>query len=74
MDLRTYRFVEDTTYTEIAKLIGIHKNYLNTLANGAKCSAKMALRIEKALDYKVTRGDLRPDLWPAVLPQKEKTS
>lgn len=65
MDLKTYKFLEKTDYVAMAKIIGIQGNYLTMIAGGsAQCSAKMAIKIEKALDFKVLRGDLRPDLWP----------
>lgn len=64
MDLRTYRFLERTTYKVMAKTIGIDKDYLSSIANGLRCGAQMAIKIEKGLDGKVSRSELRPDLWP----------
>ena len=35
------------------------------------CSAELALQIEEATCGKVSRSDLRPDLWPLHLPLPE---
>jgi len=65
MDLRTYRFVEDTTYTAIAKDLGISRNYFIMIANkSVVCGPKLAIRIEEVTNCKVPRSELRPDLWP----------
>lgn len=65
MDLRTYRFLENRTYKEIADVVGVHFSYLNQVATGRTLPGpKLAIRIEKATNFMVLRGDLRPDLWP----------
>lgn len=72
MDLRTYRFVEDTTYTILAKKIKIHRNYLIMIANNRiRPGPKLAIKIEIGTDGKVSRGELRPDLWPPELYPQE---
>ncbi|HBF42324.1 MAG TPA: hypothetical protein DDW42_01600 [Desulfobacteraceae bacterium] len=65
MDLRTYRYLENTTYTALAKIVGVSQNYMIAIANNNMTpSAKLSLIIEKATGRKVLRSDLRPDLWP----------
>ena len=65
MDLRTYRFIKNTTYTQIAKDLGIDRNYFIDIANGREHpGAKLAIRIEQITEGKVPRSLLRPDLWP----------
>lgn len=65
MDLRTYRFIEETTYRKMAAAIGISSNYMICLANKKMIPGpQLTIRIEKILDFKVLKSDLRPDLWP----------
>lgn len=64
MDLKTYRYVNETTYAAMAKIIGgVNPEYLAAIGNGVRCSALMAIKIEKGLNFEVLRGDVRPDLW-----------
>lgn len=65
MDLKTYKFIHDTTYTAMAEKVGITQNYMIYIANKTMiCGATMAIKIEKALNCEVPRSELRPDLWP----------
>lgn len=65
MDLRTYRFIERTTYIALAKSLGVSPMYLVRVANGlVRSGPELAIRIEKVTNNKVPRSELRPDLWP----------
>jgi DNA-binding transcriptional regulator YdaS (Cro superfamily) len=49
---------------ELAARLGITPTWMGLLISGRRqCSAELAKRIEKATKGKVTRKDLRPDLF-----------
>ena len=65
MDLKTY-LKDRAGLHELAAAIGCNAEYLWQIATkweGRQASPKMAVRIETATRGKVTRADLRPDLW-----------
>lgn len=48
----------------MAKKLGITKTWMSLLVSGRqKCSPELALKIEQETQGKVTREDLRPDLF-----------
>ncbi len=65
MDLKTY-LAEPGAKQALAEKLGTDPNYLWQIANGwndRQASPKFAIRIEEATDGKVTRADLRPDIF-----------
>jgi len=66
MDLKSYlRTLDPTEKRALAATIGTKVIYLIQIAGRhASPSAKMALAIERAVGGKVTRHELRPDLYP----------
>jgi DNA-binding transcriptional regulator YdaS (Cro superfamily) len=66
MDLKTY-IDQPNRRRDIATKLGCSPGYLWQLATGwrgRRPSAEFALKIEQATDGEVSRGSLRPDLWP----------
>lgn len=54
------------TEQKLAAAIGISQPSVNHLCRNAKSiRPEIAIAIEKATGGKVTRSDLRPDIWPA---------
>lgn len=63
MDLKTY-FTQHTQQS-LADRLKVRRQMVNAWATGAaRIGAQAAIRIEQATDGEITRGDLRPDLWP----------
>lgn len=49
---------------ETARLFGISAPYLNQIIHGIRNpSPRLAIRIEKATDGRVSRKELLPDIW-----------
>lgn len=72
--LCNYQRMEATTFPELlraagmnqaglAKLSGVNKATVSRWARG-RVSAERAIKIEEASGGKISRSDLRPDLWP----------
>jgi DNA-binding transcriptional regulator YdaS (Cro superfamily) len=54
-----------TELEEIAEKAGTSVGYLVQIKNGhRKASPKLVTKIQEATNGKVSREDLRPDLWP----------
>lgn len=51
--------------TKLAAAAGVSQNAIWAAKKAGRVSAQMAVRIEAATGGKVTRSQLRPDLWPA---------
>lgn len=65
MQLSKYLSVTETTQSEFARSIGVTQGMVWQWLNGRRrVSAEQVLTIEKATDGKVSRHDLRPDLYP----------
>lgn len=64
MNLKKYLTQEDLTQVEFAKRVGVSPGAVWQWINGYKIAAENVLPVEKATDGKVTRHDLRPDLYP----------
>jgi DNA-binding transcriptional regulator YdaS (Cro superfamily) len=63
--LRTFRMDFDLTLQSLAEAIGISTPTLSRIETGKRrCTAEMALKIEKVTKGRVDRHNLRPDLWP----------
>lgn len=65
MDLKTF-IAESGARKTLADALGTSPDYLWQIATGwqgRKASPKLALAIEEATGGKVTRAELRPDLW-----------
>lgn len=50
---------------KIARAIGYSQVMVNRVRNGARISAEMAVAIDKATDRRVSKYELRPDLFDA---------
>jgi len=63
MDLKTY--LETTSQSELAAALGVTQGTVSHWLNGrARIPAERVLAIETATGGKVTRHELRPDLYP----------
>ena len=63
MDLKTY--LETTSQSELAQALGVTQGTISHWLNGrARIPAERVLGIELATGGKVTRHELRPDLYP----------
>ena len=63
MDLKTY--LETTSQSELARSLGVTQGTISHWLNGrARIPAERVLGIELATGGKVTRHELRPDLYP----------
>ena len=52
------------TQRDLCKLLGVSKTWLSLITNGHRVpSAHLAYQIEQQTDGRVTRKDLRPDLF-----------
>lgn len=56
---------------KLANLIGVSQVAVNKAKHRGRCSAEMAAAIDAALAPRVTKHDLRPDLWPEPARQQE---
>lgn len=65
MNLKEYLETTGKNYKQAAKELGMHPIYLNTIVNGEKPGPKLTIAIEKWSEGKITRQELRPDLWPS---------
>lgn len=64
MKLKTYLARERIKQAKFAKTLGVSPGAVWQWINGYTIDPSNVLRVEKATDGKVTRHDLRPDLWP----------
>jgi DNA-binding transcriptional regulator YdaS (Cro superfamily) len=65
MDLATYLETEGVTQTEFAQRLGVTQGMVWQWLNGhRRVAAEQVLPIEGATDGKVSRHELRPDLYP----------
>lgn len=64
MNLKKYLATEDISQVEFAKRLGVSPGAVWQWINGYKMAAENVLPIESATGGKVTRHDLRPDLYP----------
>ena len=52
---------------DLCKLLGVSKTWISLIANGHKVpSASLAYQIEQQTDGRVTRKELRPDLFGEI--------
>ena len=61
--LKEYLQANYITSARAARELGYHPIYFNTIVNGGKPGAKMAVEISAYCKNKVKKSDLRPDLW-----------
>ena len=65
MKLRTYLKTEKLSQTDFAKQMGVTQGAVWQWMNGyCRVSAENVLPIERATNGKVSRHELRPDLYP----------
>lgn len=69
MDIRSYLAATGRTQSEFAKDIGVTQSMVGHWLNGrCRIVAEKAVEIERATDHKISRHDLRPDVFGAVPP------
>lgn len=60
-------FIKENGRGSLAKQVETSASYLSQIAHGhRKASPALALAIEMATDGLVTRGEIRPDIYPPV--------
>lgn len=65
MKLQDYLAEEEITQTEFARAVGVTQGMVWQWLNGVRrVSAEQVLVIERATKKRVSRHDLRPDLYP----------
>ena len=50
---------------QLARAAGVSQSAISQAVSAGRVSAELAVKIEAATNGSVSRGDLRPDLWPA---------
>jgi len=67
MHLREYLGTRRGEQRRLANLLNISPTWMNLLVSGKRdCSPELALAIEQATNGKVTRQELRPDLFSDI--------
>jgi len=67
MQLREYLGTRRGEQRRLANLLNISPTWMNLLVSGKRdCSPELALAIEQATNGKVTRQELRPDLFSDI--------
>lgn len=62
MDIKTYRAEHDLTLEAFGALVGKSKPHIHEIETSMRCSAGLALAIERATNGKVSAADLNDDI------------
>lgn len=62
MDIATYREAEGLTLEAFGALVGKSKPHIHEIERTMRCSAKLALEIERVTEGKVSAADLNAEI------------
>lgn len=74
MDIAAYLKENSLTQEEFASMVGVTQGRVSHWLGGEKIPAERCVQIEIATDGKVSREDLRPDVFATQRPDQQKAA